>query len=271
MNKIKNLTKENNITPRKKSRKNATNMRTRQNEIAINPTSDLNFIKEIIDNFIKNSDKRAEEANRKNEEANRKNEEANRRHEEANKRHEEAKRRQEEADLIWNRKWEEMKKEIYETGMRIDESIKQIKESNKQIGGILNSNGDIAESYFINSFTKRMYFAGQEFDSIDTNLGRKSKKLNLQAEYDIVMYNCTSVAIIEVKYKVDCEDIEEILAKPQTFKQLFPQYSNYAIYLGVAGLYLDKTAITEAKKQGIGIIKQVGENMVVNDKHLKAF
>ena len=151
------------------------------------------------------------------------------------------------------------------------ETDRQIKAVNKQLGGMGNSNGDVAESYFRNSFAKSMSFAGQEYDHIDAPLRRKSKKLNLQAEYDIVMYNGTSVAIIEIKYRADKEDVKLTLEKVEKFRKLFPHYQNYAIYLGLAGFSIDKNAEQEALKQGIGIIKQVGDTLVVNDEHLKVF
>jgi len=141
----------------------------------------------------------------------------------------------------------------------------------KELGGVSNSNGAVAESYFINSFSKSMSFAGQEYDAIDSNLKRKVKKLNLQAEYDLVLYNCNSIAIIEIKYKADKYDVEVLLRKAPVFKQLFPQYVNYDFYLGLAALHFDSETEKESIKQGIAIIKQVGKLLVINDAHLKVF
>jgi hypothetical protein len=39
----------------------------------------------------------------------------------------------------------------------------------------------------------------------------------------------------------------------------------------LAGLHIDKSVEKEAIKQGVGIIKQVGKNMVIHDAHLKVF
>jgi len=148
------------------------------------------------------------------------------------------------------------------------ESIKALQ---KELGGISKSNGEVAESYFINSFDKSMKFAGQKYDAIALNLRKKISEINLQGEYDLVLYNCTSVVIIEIKYKARKEDVEELLNKAPVFKQLFPEYANYDLYLGLAGLHVNVTAEKEAIKKGIAIIKQVGNNMVINDDHLKVF
>jgi len=148
---------------------------------------------------------------------------------------------------------------------------RRMKEIQKTVGGMGNSNGDVAESYFRNCFAKSMFFAGQEYDHIDAPLKRKNKRLNIQAEYDIVMYNGSSVAIIEVKYDVDKDDVDSTLEKVEVFKKLFPQYQDFDIYLGLAGLSIEASAEKKAIKQGIGIIKQVGDTLVINDKHLKVF
>jgi len=164
-----------------------------------------------------------------------------------------------------------LKQFLDKVGEQVERTSRIVEETTRQIGGISNSNGDIAESYFINSFEKKPHFAGQDYDHFSSNLRKKSKKLNLQGEYDLVMYNCASVAIIEIKYKAKKEDIEPLLLKAQTFKQLFPEYANCALYLGLAGLHVNTAAEKEAIKQGIAVVKQVGENMVINDAHLKVF
>jgi hypothetical protein len=168
--------------------------------------------------------------------------------------------------------WEEIKKmfkELAESSKETDRRFKEtelfIKEVSKQVGGVSNSNGDVAESYFISSFENNMHFAGQDYNSFAPNLKKKDKKINLQGEYDLVLYNCSSVAILEIKYKAEKEDVEQVIKKADTFKKLFPEYKDYAIYLGLAGLHIDKRAEKEAIKQGVGIIKQVGKNMVIND------
>jgi hypothetical protein len=116
-----------------------------------------------------------------------------------------------------------------------------------------------------------MQFAGQEYDGIFPNLKQKNKKLNLQGEYDLVLYNCTSVVIIEIKYKAREKDVQKLLLKTPVFKQLFPQYANYDIYLGIAALHFEEKSESESIEQGIAVIKQVGDNMVINDAHLKVF
>ena len=151
------------------------------------------------------------------------------------------------------------------------ETDRLMKALQKELGGIAHSNGEVAESYFINSFTKSMQFAGQKYDRITPNLHTNDRKLNLQGEYDLVLYNCSSVVIIEIKYKAHEKDVDELVEKVPTFKKLYPEYANYDIYLGLAALHLNSAIERKSKKQGIAIIKQVGDTMVIDNGHLKVF
>ena len=150
--------------------------------------------------------------------------------------------------------------------------INKICEANsREIGGITHSNGEVAESYFINSFKKHPYFAGQDFQYLDSKRSCYSKALDLQDEYDLILTNGASIVIIEIKYKARKDDVEQVLKKAETFRKLQPHYKDFAIYLGLAGLHVYQNAENEAKKQGIAVIKQVGKAMVVHDTNLKVF
>jgi hypothetical protein len=170
-----------------------------------------------------------------------------------------------------DRKMAETDRLIQESKKLIDTNWEQIRANSKDIGGIGKSNGEVAEEYFTNSFMKDLRFAGQEFDSLAVNLRKKIKKINLQGEFDLALYNGSSVAIIEVKYKAEKRDIEDLLTKPQIFKQLFPEYVDFNIYLGLAGLSMKQEVEKEAVKNGVAVIKQVGDNMVIYDNQLKIF
>jgi len=146
-----------------------------------------------------------------------------------------------------------------------------MKAMQQEVGGIGQSNGKVAESYFVNSFNKSMEFAGQKYDGIEQSRKKKIKSLNLQGEYDLLLYNCASVVIIEIKYSAEKKHIGWLLKRAAVFKQLFPQYANFDLYLGLAAFHFEERTEEEAISHGIAIIKQIGENMVIYDEHLKVF
>jgi len=150
------------------------------------------------------------------------------------------------------------------------EAEKKWKELSKQLGGMTKSQGDFAEEYFFNAFESgKKNFFGEKFDEIDKNL--KSHWQGLKDEYDIVLYNHAAVAIIEVKYKARVDDIPQVLKKAETFRILFPHYKDFKIYLGLASLSFYPELEQECINEGIAVIKQVGDTVVINDKHLKVF
>jgi hypothetical protein len=150
------------------------------------------------------------------------------------------------------------------------ETDRQIKELQETVGGITNNQGAFAEEYFFNSFKKgETNFFGEKFDDIEKNL--KNSWQGLKAEYDIVLYNHASVAIIEVKYKAHLKDIPVVFKKAESFRILFPQYKDFKIYLGLASMSFYPELEQECIEQGIAVIKQVGDKVVINDSNLKVF
>jgi len=150
------------------------------------------------------------------------------------------------------------------------ETDRQIKELQKTVGGITNNQGSFAEEYFFNSFEKgKKNFFGEKFDEVVKNLS--SFWQGLKDEYDIVLYNHASVAIIEVKYKAHLNDIPTVLKKAETFRILYPHYKDFKIYLGLASMSFYPELEQECTEQGIAVIKQVGDTVVINDTNLKTF
>jgi hypothetical protein len=168
-----------------------------------------------------------------------------------------------------NEKWfEKMEKQQEETA-------KSFAELHKELGGIGDSNGKFSEAYFYNSLFNSMHFGGKDFDNIDKGL-KRSKKLpdgnKLTGEYDVVMYNGNTIALIEVKYKVKKNHIENLKTNQvKMFKELFPQYANFDFYLGIAGLSFEDNTEKEALEQGIGVLRPKGENVEIIDDNLKVY
>ena len=159
-----------------------------------------------------------------------------------------------------------------ETDKKIAETDRIVKELSKNVNGIANSNGEMAEEMIYNSLKRDKTFAGIKFYDIDRNIKLKSKALKLDSEFDVVLENGDTVAIIETKYKVREKDVSELLNKKlNNFRKLFPMYANYKIMLGVGGMSFEKKAIIAANKKGIGIIKIVGDKVEYQTENVKIY
>ena len=128
--------------------------------------------------------------------------------------------------------------------------------------------GSFAEEYFIISFERgRRNFFGEKFDKMIKN----APGPQIKAEYDIVLINGKSIGIVEVKFKAHINDIPEVLHKAKTFRVNYPYYASHQIYLGLASLSFYPKLENECINEGIAVIKQVGDTVVINDAHLKVF
>jgi hypothetical protein len=148
-----------------------------------------------------------------------------------------------------------------------------VKENSSEIGGISKSNGEVAEDTVYNSLEQNMTFAGISFDFIARNWKKHSKKLDLECEFDVILENGDTIALIETKYKVRKKDVSELLTKEvaDKFRKLFPLYKDYKILLGIGGMGFEKEAIDEAKENGVGIIKIVGDNVEYYTEGIKVY
>jgi len=137
----------------------------------------------------------------------------------------------------------------------------------KQLGSIAKNQGDVAEEYFVNSLKESLRIGNLDFDLLLENVGLKTKKIN--DEFDILLVNGESVALIEVKYKVHPNDLDRLPKKIEHLK-LMPQYRNYNIYAGVAGFFVPSDVIEEAEKRGYFVLQRKGDVIVSYADKLRA-
>jgi hypothetical protein len=141
---------------------------------------------------------------------------------------------------------------------------------NEIVGGTANNNGFFAEEHFFNALESSHCFGNIQYDFVLRNENRREGKL--ENEYDILMLNGSSVAIIETKYRAHQNYLETLVTKKvQDFRALHPNYAKHKIYLGIASMSFNKEVIAQAKKLGIGILKQVGNVVECDTEHIKAY
>jgi hypothetical protein len=163
------------------------------------------------------------------------------------------------------RKWSEEHKEF----------DKKFWVMHKEIGGISNSNGDFAEEFFYNSLEKTMTFAGMRFDVISNKFAKKKimpDKTEIEAQFDVVLHNGKSIALIEAKYKANLKDLKELVEKKvPNFRLLYPEYAKYKLYLGLGSLVLKERIVQEAKKLGVGLMRQKGDSVEYKTDWVRAY
>jgi hypothetical protein len=157
-----------------------------------------------------------------------------------------------------------------ETEVQLAKTIKKIDAIAVQMGDLGHSNGEYAESFFYDTLADKKTLGGIKYDVISKNYKRRRNRT--EDEYDIFLENGSVIGIIEVKYKVQEAHIEKLISKKkENFRILFPEYQDYKLYMGIAGLSFEPNTEKLAIDNGLLVLKQKGDVLQVNSSQMKAF
>ena len=153
---------------------------------------------------------------------------------------------------------------------QMSKSIESYDRMGISLGNLTNNTGLIAEEYFFNSISANPYLGGIKYDKVKRNIGGNLPKV--EDEFDIVLYNGNSIALIECKSKAHEKDLTKLITKKaDNFRKLFPYYKNYKIYLGIASFSFYPELEDMAKQNGVAILKQKGDIVEIEATNLKAY
>jgi hypothetical protein len=151
-------------------------------------------------------------------------------------------------------------KEMRENARKTDEQMrktdKKLERMGIHLGNISNNQGDVTEEYFVNSLKNRLQIGDMKFDVLLSGVELKTKKI--RDEFDILLVNGNTLALIEVKYKVHPNLIDKLSKKIEHLR-LMPSYKDYKIYAGVAGFSVPEDAISLAQEKGYFILQRKGD------------
>jgi hypothetical protein len=162
----------------------------------------------------------------------------------------------------------ELREAQLKTDQQMEKTDKKLDRIATLVGNISNNQGDITEEYFVNSLKDYLKVGKMDFDYLIANF-RAQKGHKILAEYDILLVNGESVAIIEVKYKAHLKDLDKLPNKIEQLKNL-PQYKGYKVYAGIATFYATKELIKKADEMGYFILQRKGDMLVTHSEHLRA-
>jgi len=158
-----------------------------------------------------------------------------------------------------------------ENAIEQKETDRMIKELSRRMGGVDENIGSHAEQFFQNVLRGKLIFAGQKYDKMIPNLECYKNGVSL-IEFDIVLVNGKSVAIIETKHRIHPKFVKELAEERlPKFRELWPEYSKHKIYLGIAGFSFNQKVLEEAKKYGICVLRQVGDSIEIEANNLRVY
>ena len=160
----------------------------------------------------------------------------------------------------------ETAEQIRKTEAQMDRTDIRIEKVFKMFGGHLNNVGDVTEEFFYRGLSDKKRLGNVTYDIVRRKIESKDR------EYDIIMVNGDSVAVISVKYKLYFKDIDNFLkGEVKDFKKCFPEFKNYKVYAGIASKFMNQDLQAKITKAGLFAISQSGKEMqVLNEGRFQA-
>jgi hypothetical protein len=153
--------------------------------------------------------------------------------------------------------------------IEVKETSRVIKEVGRRMGAMASNQGDVAEEFFYNTLFDKPEVGGIRFDRVLKNVS--GGKPGHQAEFDVVMHNGSSMAIVEVKYKVHANDIEQVQRQIERYRDIFPEYKDYKLFGGIAGFSVPDDVARAAREEGLFVLKRKGDLVEAETQSMKAF
>ena len=146
------------------------------------------------------------------------------------------------------------------------ETDRKLKDLAKQVGSLSSRWGEFVEGVVVPGceriFAERGIPVQQVYQRVKNKLdgGRNM-------EIDILAVNASAVVLIEVKSKLEVEDVKHHLKRLEQFKLFFPNYADARVMGAVAGIVSKESTEQFASKQGLFVIVQSGETVrLANDE-----
>ena len=142
-----------------------------------------------------------------------------------------------------------------------DAKFKETGQKINQLSGLFTSQwGKLIEALVqpnaLNLFRQRGIQVNHMFPRAKSQLNGRSM------EVDLLLENSDEIVVLEVKSTLRVSDVNDFLADMAEFLEFFPRYKTYRVYAGVAGLDIVEDADRYAYRQGLFVLKVVGDGIV---------
>ena len=160
--------------------------------------------------------------------------------------------------------------QLAKTDAHLDKVSAKIDRIADLVGNISNNQGELAEDFFYRSLVDNTQLGKMHFDIVYRN--QSAHKNKVEDEFDIVLLNENSVAVIEVKQKAHPKLIDEMLnRKLPNFRLLYPHYKHQKLYGAIASMVTNDELIQRAKEAGLFFLTQKAEHLVLINDEVRYF
>jgi hypothetical protein len=151
--------------------------------------------------------------------------------------------------------------EVRQVSQEISAVNKQISAVNKQIGDLGGKWGRFVENMVAPACETIFLKRGIPVHQVSQRVKKRLEGQTL--EIDVLVTNENHVLVVEVKSSLGVNDVKDLINDLAQFRQFFPEYANKYLYGAVAGIEIEEGADKYAYRQGLFILAQAGETVVI--------
>jgi hypothetical protein len=171
-------------------------------------------------------------------------------------------RRMQETD----RRMQETDRRMQETDRRMQETDRRIKELGRQLGGLGNRLGqfvqDMVEPAVVRLFQER----GHPVHRVYSNAVARADDGSLLMEIDLLVIDGEQAIAVECKSRLTEADVDEHVQRLSRFKACFTEHADKTLMGAVAAMGATAEALTYAEEQGLYVLVQAEDDVVVKNQ-----
>jgi hypothetical protein len=169
-----------------------------------------------------------------------------------------------------DRKFLQMREESDRNFEKLNQQLtEKIEKVSADLGRLGNKLGDFIEEMVRPAAVRLFKERGIDVHEVHRNIS--SKRDGEEIEIDLLVVNNTDAIAIECKSTLSIDDVNEHLERMEKLKRLLPDYRHKNIMGAVTAMIIPDNVARYAYKQGLFVIGQTGEQLVVrNDLKFKA-
>jgi hypothetical protein len=174
------------------------------------------------------------------------------------------------------RRFQETDRQIQETDRQIQATIQENERVNQRLSQQLNKQmaelggawGRFVENLVAPACEQLFVGRGIPVDQVSQRVRRRRHGETL--EIDVLVVNQGHVLAVEVKSSLSVTDVKEFTLDLERFRNFFPEYGSMQLYGAVAGIGIESGADRYAYRQGLFVLAQSGETVVIlNDEQFQ--
>ncbi|MBF0626785.1 MAG: DUF3782 domain-containing protein [Magnetococcales bacterium] len=154
----------------------------------------------------------------------------------------------------------ELDRRMQETDRQIQEVSKQMKETDRKLDRLGGRLGKFVEGLVAPACETLFAQRGIPVHKVSRRVVAKLPE-GRQMEIDLFVVNTNSVALVEVKSKLEVSDVREHLDRMGSFKEFFPEYADKRAIGAVSAMVIEENVARFAINQGLFVIEQAGDTL----------